>query len=107
MFDPRHRKVPIFLAGTQAGLKHVKDALIIVFLVSVIQNAQQERVREDRLTLARSLRLQSVMMTGARSSWSHCELPIKRQQRWILALSLLSPFPSVWVLNLWNDTINI
>lgn len=106
MFDPRHRKVPIFLAGTQAGLKHVKEALVIAFLVSVIQNAQ-ERLREDGLTLAHSLRLQSVMMTGARSSWSHCELPVKRQQRRILALSLLSPFSSIWVLNLWNDTINI
>lgn len=31
MFDPRHRNVPIFLAGTQAGLKHVKEALVIVF----------------------------------------------------------------------------
>lgn len=57
MFDPRHRKVPIFLAGTQAGLKHVKEALVIAFLVSVIQNAQEERLREDGFTLAHSLRL--------------------------------------------------
>lgn len=70
--------MPVFLAGTQAGLKHVKEALVIAFLVSVIQNAQQERLKEEGLTLAHSLRLQSGMMTGAGSSWSHCELTIKR-----------------------------